>query len=506
MVNKQTTKRTSARINFLTYNWPITGKIGVSLLLILERLGPPELAHCCSKLHFSLVIFGQSPYHTDSILKLDARQDNAIASPNEWNLHAVECPRWEINRKTIDFNTNTLTDDQTTTKLEPMVAAVLQALVEHRGIVVSREYLAEKVWQGRVVSAGSINRNISILRRLLGDRLYGQSCIKTVPKKGYLLFEDVCSPLDAAASHNKSDSEDAVKESEGQLRENESEMAEVVSVEAEAERELNKGSTWAGVMWPSTLSLNGPGKRGIAAIAILTPLAILVFGILQGTVLRKFPDEIASSPIGAHISLEQQLVIRPSEQGEAFCLDGQQDYIEITKDKGIIIGKEDFSLAVWFKSNNQDLVTIVDQRDEKTQKSTKGYSLFLYEGRPGLQMGDKDDGWYCRSGDPTAACTNWIIDDYVADGEWHHLAVTVDRDQLDGIRFYLDGKFVAKKDPTLFQGSLATANPMRVGSRSSSKSSLFDGAIGEVGVYNYLLPPEQISAAFAKGSSGSCES
>ena len=42
----------------------------------------------------------------------------------------------------------------------------------------------------------------------------------------------------------------------------------------------------------------------------------------------------------------------------------------------------------------------------------------------------------------------------VSDGEWHFVAVTVDRDSPAGIRLYVDGAIEAVCDPTPVPGSL----------------------------------------------------
>ena len=201
---------------------------------------------------------------------------------------------------------------------------------------------------------------------------------------------------------------------------------------------------------------------------------------------------------------EVQIAIRPQEHDEAFCLDGKRDYVEVAKARSLIISQEDFSLSAWIKTNSHELVTIVDQRDEKKEAFVKGFSLFLYNGSIGFQLADRKGSWNCENNNPKSSCSNWLIDKQIADNKWHHVAVTVDRDRKQGLAFFIDGKIISKKNPTFRNGSLETVNPLRVGSRSSSETTLFPGAIGEVKLFNYVLSKEDVAFDFKLGLKRHC--
>lgn len=71
--------------------------------------------------------------------------------------------------------------------LEPRVMQVLVALAQESGVVVSRDDLVRRCWEGRVVSEDAINRCIAKLRRLSeadGGRSF---VIDTIPRVGYRL-------------------------------------------------------------------------------------------------------------------------------------------------------------------------------------------------------------------------------------------------------------------------------------------------------------------------------
>ncbi|ARC94887.1 hypothetical protein B6A42_25780 (plasmid) [Vibrio coralliilyticus] len=68
---------------------------------------------------------------------------------------------------------------------------VLEILIQHVGKVVDKDTILAEAWAGRVVSDASLTQSIAQLRLALGDNGKEQKCIKTIPNKGYLLFENI---------------------------------------------------------------------------------------------------------------------------------------------------------------------------------------------------------------------------------------------------------------------------------------------------------------------------
>ena len=62
---------------------------------------------------------------------------------------------------------------------------VLERLLQSPGEVVTRDELLGYAWADRVVSQGSLNQQIYVLRQLLGDEK-GRNIIQTLPRRGYL--------------------------------------------------------------------------------------------------------------------------------------------------------------------------------------------------------------------------------------------------------------------------------------------------------------------------------
>src|SRR5664279_3074735 len=69
--------------------------------------------------------------------------------------------------------------------LASKVYDTLLALVESGGRVVDKEDLLSRIWQGAFVEEGSLARNVSTLRKILGEAPRDHRYIITVPKRGY---------------------------------------------------------------------------------------------------------------------------------------------------------------------------------------------------------------------------------------------------------------------------------------------------------------------------------
>ena len=82
--------------------------------------------------------------------------------------------------------------------LTPKAFDVLVLLVRNHHRVVSREELLEQVWEGVFIEEGSINFNISTIRKTLQQNGTNENAyIQTIPKKGYRFVAEVVSGSEA---------------------------------------------------------------------------------------------------------------------------------------------------------------------------------------------------------------------------------------------------------------------------------------------------------------------
>ena len=88
---------------------------------------------------------------------------------------------WEFGRFRLDESERLLLRDHLPVPLTPKVFDTLVALVERGGHLVDKEELVERLWPDTFVETGTLTRNISDLRKALGEEHY----VETVPKRGY---------------------------------------------------------------------------------------------------------------------------------------------------------------------------------------------------------------------------------------------------------------------------------------------------------------------------------
>jgi pimeloyl-ACP methyl ester carboxylesterase/DNA-binding winged helix-turn-helix (wHTH) protein len=69
--------------------------------------------------------------------------------------------------------------------LAPKVFDTLRLLVENAGHLMTKEELLRQLWPDTLVEENNLNKNISALRKVLGEVSEGSSCIETLPRVGY---------------------------------------------------------------------------------------------------------------------------------------------------------------------------------------------------------------------------------------------------------------------------------------------------------------------------------
>ncbi|MBQ4861635.1 winged helix-turn-helix domain-containing protein [Pseudoalteromonas sp. MMG013] len=186
----------------------------------------------------------------------------------------------------------------------------------------------------------------------------------------------------------------------------------------------------------------------------------------------------------------------------AFCLDGYDDYVELPDQDILDVSEGDFSISTWVRTRSLGQHLIIDKRFENQIDNVHGYAFYIDDGYLALQLADGGGTWYCQK--PNSSCTFYDSSAFVATNEWQHIAVSIDRDAAQGIRFYRNGSYIDSHNPTDRQGSLANDMPLRIGSRSSYLSGLFQGAIGEISLHHKVLTSEDIRADYLKGNPRHC--
>jgi hypothetical protein len=179
--------------------------------------------------------------------------------------------------------------------------------------------------------------------------------------------------------------------------------------------------------------------------------------------------------------------------------DGTDDYVWVRNHSLVDIADGDLTVDAWIltKVLGAGESVIVDKRSEATFGSTVGYHLFTVSDGTNLRLGFQlADGGF----------TNWVSSQTLPSaGGWTHVAVTVDRDDTSGGKFYIDGAPAGTFDPTTRQGSLSNLSPFTVGARSTTPSGFFFGGIDEVEVFRRELAPSEIAAIYDAKAVGKCK-
>jgi len=98
---------------------------------------------------------------------------------------------YEFDSFRIDLDERRLMRGSEPIPLTPKVFDMLVALVENNGHTLKKDELIDRVWAESFVEDGNLNRNISMLRKVLGEDSHAPRYIRTVPKLGYRFEADV---------------------------------------------------------------------------------------------------------------------------------------------------------------------------------------------------------------------------------------------------------------------------------------------------------------------------
>lgn len=258
-------------------------------------------------------------------------------------------------------------------------------------------------------------------------------------------------------------------------------------------------------------SCRSTGSKGCAP----PPAGLAAWWSFEETEGRTTLDRIQ----GAHGELEGEAGTVAGRVGRGLELGGGNDRVVVADHPALALGPGDFSIDLWLRAEKQPGVrAIMDKRAQGRETEpgrgtggklsrigdllqrklaprllVRGYHLYLYQGRPGLQLADG------------SGFTSFDSGVEVADGRWHHLAVTVDRDHPEGIRWYLDGALAGRSgNPTSRPGSLTTRAPLLIGTPAVAGASAFAGLVDELEIFGRSLEAHELASVHGAAAAGKC--
>lgn len=98
---------------------------------------------------------------------------------------------YEFGRFRVDTRERLLLCDGEVVALTPKVFDILLVLVQNSGHILSKDEVMKLVWPDSAVEEGSIARNISTLRKALGESPDDRQYVETVPWRGYRFVANV---------------------------------------------------------------------------------------------------------------------------------------------------------------------------------------------------------------------------------------------------------------------------------------------------------------------------
>jgi len=209
-----------------------------------------------------------------------------------------------------------------------------------------------------------------------------------------------------------------------------------------------------------------------------------------------FPfDEPAGAAIAQEIVWDRDgvyvgTITLPGMVGPARRFNGAGDHVRVPNAAQHNFGAGDFSVDAWVRCPaGTGLQVIADKR----VSPARGWSLFLLNGELGFQLADG------------AGFSNYIRPGVITDGQWHHVAATVDRDDPAGLVLYVDGVGTAF-NPTARSGSVSNSSDLWIGVRAPAFGQVFyRGDIDEFELFRRALDVGEVQALFAAGKSGKCK-
>jgi hypothetical protein len=201
------------------------------------------------------------------------------------------------------------------------------------------------------------------------------------------------------------------------------------------------------------------------------------------------------SGYGNHGTLHGAASYTTGMVGAAFSLPTIADYVEVPN-AATLNFTGNFSIDAWINTVNATSASILDKRGG-TNANPVGYHVFISSGHIGFQLADGQPFLNHVSAGPL-----------VADGAWHHVAVSIDRSSTTGGNLYVDGQLVDTFDPTTRPGSISNTSVLHMGLRligSPQTFENFQGAIDEVELFDRALSAQEVQAVFAAGAGGKCK-
>jgi hypothetical protein len=238
---------------------------------------------------------------------------------------------------------------------------------------------------------------------------------------------------------------------------------------------------------------------GVSFVFLLTQLApagatAAGNAVLPG-IVSWWPGEGNADDVidGNNGALQLGATFAPGKVGQAFSLDGVDDYIHVPDNPNLAFGSnQDFSISAWVNLQipipgaDDEIVAKWNVENTRNGTTQNFYRLFLQRNtyKVRFALGSENSIFELES------------DSSVKVGEWTHITAVRDGDQ--GL-IYTNGKL--DKMGTLTNGSVANSDPLAIGATYDTlfsppiqQTNTFGGLIDEVVIYNRALSVSDVES------------
>lgn len=205
--------------------------------------------------------------------------------------------------------------------------------------------------------------------------------------------------------------------------------------------------------------------------------------LINGLVSYWKMDEASGSIIDAHGSnhgtYTGELYSQEGKINTAIGFDGD-DYVDVGGASSLDLGTNDYSISAWVKTSDKTEHNAIVQADDNFS-----FAPLYIQQTTGLMRTAIDEVAFSPSGGSD-----------FADGIWHHLAISFDRN--GDASFYLDGILDGTATISAKSGYSISVTNLYMG-RSNTLARYWNGTIDEVAIWSRALESGEISSLFNSG-------
>ena len=308
---------------------------------------------------------------------------------------------YEFDDFRVDAGSRLLTKNGEQISLTPKVFDTLLYLVENSGKIIEKEELMSAIWTDTIVEENNLSQNISILRRILGEKRGEHRFIATIPGHGFKFVADVRRSEPSAVADGLTSGEFQISDAKLQIK-NQSEIENLKSEITETQKPKTKNQNpktlaaalillisigAAGVyFWRSSNKSNVIAIKSIAVLPFKPLVAenrdeVLEIGMADTLIAKLGNDrEIVVRPLSSvrkFGNLEQDAQIAGRELGVDAILDGNiQHWGDKIRVNVRLIGTAD-GASLWTGTFDEKMTDIFVVQDAISDKVAAALALQL---------------------------------------------------------------------------------------------------------------------------------